>query len=389
MFNTLLTDLFLHLRSQSEAPLGIGEYLAFVRAVEQEGQWVDDVEQLSELAQVLWFKNADKEKQAQFKKIIALQYEEQLLRITRQLLPKKETDTSSIQQPDSKAKAESDSSSSPEVKKTEPKQPEEEETEQNTNPLIPEPEKKSIEVFLSKNAEAANIDAEHESEDPISPMRHRFVFTEDYLPLNQRQMEQIWRLLFQADAQGLQRYEQLDLQATIRKMAQGHRFWHEPVFTREKNATAELILLIDHLGSMAPFEAHIRQLCTTLKENTRRKVSIYWFRNCPDLVLFTNANHTEAETKDQFKRKLSARKNSKILIFSDAGAAKGRFNEERLDATLDFLKDIRLARKIAWLNPMPTNRRHNTTAEYIAFHVPMFSFDRHGFLQAVNHLRTG
>ena len=387
MFNTLFTDLFLRLRSQSEAPLGIGEYLAFLRMVEQEGEWVDDVTQLSELARVLWLKSTEKEKQDQFQKVIALHYEERVLRISKQLTLKEEkTDTTPVKQPNNEARDEKEVPSPPKDERPEPEQPKQpEETAQSA----PEPEKKSLEVFLGKSADAANIDAGHGSDEPLSPMRHRFVFTEDYLPLNQRQMEQTWRLLFQADAQGRQRYQQIDLLATIRKMAQEHRFWHEPVFTREKNATTELILLVDHLGSMAPFEAHIRQLCTTLKGNASRKVSIYWFRNCPDRVLFTNANHTEAETKDQFKRKLSARKNSKILIFSDAGAAKGRFNENRLDATLDFLADLKSAGKIAWLNPMPLNRRSNTTAEYIAFHVPMFSFDRHGFLQAVNHLRTG
>jgi uncharacterized protein with von Willebrand factor type A (vWA) domain len=77
-----------------------------------------------------------------------------------------------------------------------------------------------------------------------------------------------------------------------------------------------------------------------------------------------------------------------IIIFSDAGAARGLYNQQRVNWTYYFLTRLRrVARQITWLNPMPANRWTNTTAAAIATFVPMFAVDQQGLQRAVGVLR--
>ena len=79
-----------------------------------------------------------------------------------------------------------------------------------------------------------------------------------------------------------------------------------------------------------------------------------------------------------------------VVIMSDAGAARGRYDTQRLLNTVAFLKALRrYTLQYVWLNPLPKSYRYwkNSTAEQIARHVPMFSLDRDGMYQAVNVLR--
>ena len=77
-----------------------------------------------------------------------------------------------------------------------------------------------------------------------------------------------------------------------------------------------------------------------------------------------------------------------MLIFSDAGAARGGYSEERYELTKKFLAQIKQrVRYIAWLNPMPRKRWANTTAADITRLVPMFEVSRRGLQDAIGVLR--
>ncbi|WP_414579694.1 hypothetical protein [Anabaena sp. CCY 9402-a] len=68
-----------------------------------------------------------------------------------------------------------------------------------------------------------------------------------------------------------------------------------------------------------------------------------------------------------------------VLIFSDAGAARGGYSEERYELTREFITQLQHhVRYIAWLNPMPRKRWFGTTAGEIAHLVPMFEVSRRG-----------
>jgi hypothetical protein len=77
-----------------------------------------------------------------------------------------------------------------------------------------------------------------------------------------------------------------------------------------------------------------------------------------------------------------------VVILSDAGAARNRYDLLRLLDTVAFLKALRnCTRRVVWLNPLPVSYWQRSTAAQIARHVPMFPLDRAGMHQAVNVLR--
>jgi hypothetical protein len=77
-----------------------------------------------------------------------------------------------------------------------------------------------------------------------------------------------------------------------------------------------------------------------------------------------------------------------VLIFSDAGAARGGYSEECIELTEAFLTQLRQrVRYIAWLNPMPQKRWFGTTAGEIARLLPMFEMTRRGLQDAIAVLR--
>ena len=79
---------------------------------------------------------------------------------------------------------------------------------------------------------------------------------------------------------------------------------------------------------------------------------------------------------------------SAALIFSDAGAARGDLELERVRTTVAFLDALRArVRNVAWLNPMPRVRWDGTTAGEVAQLVPMFELSRRGLYGAIGVLR--
>jgi formylglycine-generating enzyme required for sulfatase activity len=64
-----------------------------------------------------------------------------------------------------------------------------------------------------------------------------------------------------------------------------------------------------------------------------------------------------------------------VLIFSDAGAARGGLNPGRIELTDKFLLQIKpVVRQVVWLNPLPVSRWYGTTASQIAKFVSMYPF---------------
>jgi uncharacterized protein len=77
-----------------------------------------------------------------------------------------------------------------------------------------------------------------------------------------------------------------------------------------------------------------------------------------------------------------------LLIVSDAGAARGYCDSERILGTGEFLEQLRqVVRYYAWLNPMPNARWPGTSAGEIARLIPMFELSRHGMQASINVLR--
>ena len=77
-----------------------------------------------------------------------------------------------------------------------------------------------------------------------------------------------------------------------------------------------------------------------------------------------------------------------VVIFSDAGAARGGWSRERIESTATFIFQLRAlgVENIAWINPMPASRWQPSSAVEIAKFVPMLSLDATQMNEAVNVL---
>ncbi|MEJ6485986.1 hypothetical protein N0Y54_32770 [Nostoc punctiforme UO1] len=214
---------------------------------------------------------------------------------------------------------------------------------------------------------------------------NRFILANEYLPVTERQMKQIWRYLRRPVREGSR--TELDVEATINQIvSQGLLL--EPVLVPSRVNKAELLLLIDQDGSMVPFQALSWRLAETALHGGRLgKSGVYYFHNCPIEYFYHDPYHQQAELVSDIVAHVCTKRTT-VLIFSDAGAARGRYSEERYDLTKEFLEKLKKrVPYIAWLNPMPRKRWLGTTADDIASLVPMFEGSRRGVLDAIGVLR--
>ncbi|MEH2253537.1 hypothetical protein [Nostoc sp.] len=214
---------------------------------------------------------------------------------------------------------------------------------------------------------------------------HRFLFSTDYLPVTQRQMKQMWRHLRRLTKEGIA--TELDIEATVNQIGR-YGMMLEPVLSPVRVNRTELLLLIDQDGSMVPFHSLSVRLGHTASRGGQLGASgIYYFHNCPVGYLYHDPLHQEAEPIENVFARL--RQDRVVaLVFSDAGAARGGLNSERIELTEAFLKQLKQhVRYVAWLNPMPRKRWLGTTAGEIAGLVPMFEATREGLDSAINALR--
>jgi uncharacterized protein with von Willebrand factor type A (vWA) domain len=181
---------------------------------------------------------------------------------------------------------------------------------------------------------------------------------------------------------------EIDLPATIYDISKNANLFNIHLKPPELPKT-QLILLIDRPGSMVPFHRMAEQLQKTLNIGGRlNNITTYYFINSP-IYLYTdpdcekNINLWQILTNAHSEHTL-------LLIFSDAGAARGRsINPNRVQSTKEFYDQVSpYFRAIAWLNPMPKQRWQQTSAGAIAQFIQMFAGDRSHFAQAINYLQT-
>ena len=214
--------------------------------------------------------------------------------------------------------------------------------------------------------------------------RSRYRLLTEYFPVTQRQMKQGWRHLRRPVREGPP--EELDVQATIEKVGRDGILL-EPVLLPRRTNRAEMILLVDQDGSMVPFHALSRQMVDTARRGGRLgRAGIYYFHDYPQDFLYQDPARLEAMELVRVLGAMTER--TAVLILSDAGAARGGFDPERVERTREFLYELRQrVRHYAWLNPMPHHRWADTTAGRIAHLVPMFEMNRHGLDAAISALQ--
>ena len=223
----------------------------------------------------------------------------------------------------------------------------------------------------------------HSDESHKSPSR--FLKPTEFFPITRRQMKQSWRYLRRPVREGPRK--ELDIQATVEKLGR-QGFLLAPVLMPSRVNQTELLLLCDIEGSMVPFHGLTQRfLDTALQAGRLGSTNRYYFYNCPTDYLYKDLYCLEAEPIELLlNHRVSKR--TVVMILSDAGAARGGFNQHRLVATKHFLERLNgRVRYVVWLNPMPQSRWIHTTASEIAQQVPMLEVSRAGFQRAINILR--
>lgn len=228
----------------------------------------------------------------------------------------------------------------------------------------------------------------------------RLLLTE-YLPVTERQMKQSWRFLRRMVREGPP--VEIDVPATINKLVRDG-FLLAPVLQPRRINKAALLLLLDQNGSMVPFKAFATRLAHTAKETGHlANLAVYHFHNCPPVqptetsllpgdfyrehLVFQKPQCVQPLPMSQalagFERAMPG-----VVIFSDAGAARGGWSRERIESTATFIFQLRAlgVENIAWINPMPASRWQPSSAVEIAKFVPMLSLDATQMNEAVNVL---
>lgn len=232
------------------------------------------------------------------------------------------------------------------------------------------------EVQLAKTKTREQFDSDADSS---------FLLFSDYLPLTKRQMKQTWRYLRRPIREGP--LVELDVTATIEKIIQDG-FFLDPVLVPQRRNRVELVLLLDVDGSMVAFHSLGDRIKETAMRGGRLGASrVYYFHNCPVEYVYGGPGYSPAVRVEEMLSGLSPNR-ACLLIFSDAGAARGGYSEDRFELTQRFLQQCQQRlRYLVWVNPVPKERWGMTTAGEIAKLIPMFECDRLGLQNAVKVLR--
>jgi uncharacterized protein len=358
-----LLELFTRLR-QADLPLGIDEYKLLLNAL-QGGFGISDSASLRRLCRALWVKSIDDGR------LFDYHFEQLMLQPTQGEFPSQPQE-SALQQ----SEITSTSTPLPSTRITTPDSPLPKSTETLENPKMTMGIEDEVQV-----AQAVLQTADPEDGIPFS----HFISIDEYFPVTRRQMKQSWRYLRQAVREGPP--VEVDVNATVNEI--GHRgMLLKPVLVPRRRNRAELLLLIDQGGSMAPFHILSHRLAeTALRGGRLGKTSIYYFHNCFIEYVYRDPAYQEYKPIEEILG-ISDYNRTRVLVFSDAGSARGGFNQERADLTEKFLKRLKQRFPyIAWLNPMPHSRWHGTTAEKVMQIVPMFDLSRRGLDDAISVLR--
>lgn len=203
-------------------------------------------------------------------------------------------------------------------------------------------------------------------------------------PLTTRAMAYGWQYLRRMRPDGP--LKEIDFDATLDRIARDGSLI-APVYRRTLRHHARLLLLIDRRGSMAPFHSLTNDLLATARQATTIEwVEARYFHDVITGTLYTDPLLNDPLTLDEAMAGCSP--DTSVLVVSDAGAARGHLDSDRVLATVKMIADLRRhSPLLAWLNPMPTERWLRTSAQVIQHLLPMFSLDQDGLTDAVKAVR--
>lgn len=168
--------------------------------------------------------------------------------------------------------------------------------------------------------------------------------------------------------------DDLDLPAIIQERVRDGYVRQLRYKTRRKGIQ-DVIWLSDHSNTMIPYEPWENALHRIVADCPLvSQIQQYFFHIYPsptpdnDFMFFSNRAHARAVMLSTILKK--CKKDTLVLIFSDAGAAKKQFDTEHLQIFYNLVSAIRAkTKRMVWVNPV----RHlsGTTAGYLSFTTPM------------------
>ena len=220
-----------------------------------------------------------------------------------------------------------------------------------------------------------------------------FAFDGAYRPISTRNLEIKWQYL-KTEEEEIP-IDELDKWGMVEQYAKNRIF--KEVYLQQKVQKPQLLIFLDHAGSMVAFEEYGEILAQKSPAAAIRHFhqnsggsyqthlpSIWYFHDVPGKYIYTNPQHTEGYLMEELLS-VWARHKMNLLIYSDAGAARGRLDEERIHYTELFLENISSGlNQVSWLNPMPKHRWAYTSAEMIAQTVSMYPVEESGLMSVIN-----
>jgi uncharacterized protein with von Willebrand factor type A (vWA) domain len=180
-------------------------------------------------------------------------------------------------------------------------------------------------------------------------------------PVTQRSLTIVWRRFQKRMREGPA--IELDLAGSIAKQCRVGRLL-APVMRPSRRNQARLVVLIDASPSMAAWNMLAPVWEQSLAQGQLRSAAVYYFSNASWDVVYRNSRFRDPIELDDALR---VHTNSALLIFSDAGAARGYRNRHRTVQTKTFLSRTALHwSPVVWINPMPEARWRSTTAASLA-----------------------
>jgi hypothetical protein len=369
-------------RKDINPALGMDSYIALLDALEK-GYGVVGKEELYFVCESLWIQN--RKDQTVFRQT----FEQYSKLILREIQAQKEIEEhkSEVKRSTKAKNDEEDVDDLEEITSDTPK-----EKQVNKNDRIKEQDKGNLVTCANIRWENTLPISATNINEPLSPVRiawqGRFKMSDEaYQPVSTWQLQRGWHNLKVKSIS--QRTDNMDIPRTVRHMAkQGvltDVFYHKSAAERQPNAL-QLVLLVDFKGSMIAFRSFADRLAESVGRGIKAS-RVLFFRNTPFETFYTQPNWTHAVATKDLVLQCSPRETN-VLIFSDAGAARGNFSAERMQHTWQFLDELNPKTKnIIWLNPMPQDRWEGSTAEYIARLTTMLEADRFGIEKALMILK--
>lgn len=392
-----LQDLFTQIREYG-FNVGVGEYLVLLRAL-RAGFGLSGRKELRQLCTVLWVKSDEEA-------LIFNRLFDQLLEKAAEQVDQREVETGSAYLADDIAFTEEEEIDEPQTK---PQGKKTNEPLKNKRTVTPknydlksdenlEDSKQSPPIGLQYPRDNSSQDISLEIDEPVQIARAarssersflelsrpKYNLLTDYFPVTRRQMKQSWRHLRIPVREGPP--VELDIAATIKRISREGVFI-EPILMPRRTNRAEVILLVDRDGSMVPFHGLSNMFVDTLQRGGRLQyVHVYYFHDHPSEFIYHDPARLNASKLDEVFSRMGA--NTVLLVLSDAGAARGYFDEVRVKKTKNFVNNLKQnVRRYAWINPLPNDRWPDTTAGEIARFIPMFDLSRQGLEGTISALR--